>query len=127
MTLDGNGGACRIGIPPVPEWWSLAACRGTDPDEWIVRRGDHPQRSLLLSHCRRCPVAGDCLEEALTLDRDVRHFGAMRCGTSGRNWLAVEQLVAELEPSTPDEWSVLSAWIVDGEVKTSPQRRSTAA
>ena len=63
----------------------------------------------------------------MALDHDVRHLGAMRCGTSGRNWLAVEQLVRELQPSTPDEWSVLSAWVVDGEVKTPPQRRNTAA
>ena len=125
-TLDGNGSAHRIGIPPIPEWWALAGCRSTDPAEWVVEQHAFAQVKRLRAICAGCPAGGACLEDAMSLDPSMRHLGLFRCGTTGRAWVAVEQLVAELDPSTPDEWSVLAAWCVDGDVKR-PRCNPTAA
>ena len=124
-TLDGNGSAHRIGIPPTPEWWALAGCRSTEPTDWIVERGGSEQLKRLRSICGACPTSGACLKESMALDLSVRRDGLLRCGTTGRGWGAVEELVDELDPSTPEEWSVLAAWCVDGDVKR--PRRVVAA
>lgn len=125
-TGDGSGRAHRLGIPPAPHWWALAGCRGGDPGEWVIRRGDRDQLRALRAMCAACPASGECLADVMSLDSRVRHEGVMRAGISGRGWYAVERLVSELDPSTPHEWSVIAAWCVDGDVG-SPRRKQPAA
>lgn len=54
---------------PSPSWFASAACAAEpDPDDWhpSVGRG-RPKRDLpALAVCRRCPVAADCLDWAMT-------------------------------------------------------------
>lgn len=48
------------------DWRTRAACRGMDPDLFLLDKsesGDVPKAKAV---CRRCPVREDCLEEALT-------------------------------------------------------------
>jgi hypothetical protein len=123
-TLEGHADRERIDVPVTPVWWSLASCRGDGADSWIVERGNPEQLAALRKMCAGCPVSGDCLADAISLEANVRHVGPVRCGITGRGWHLVEALVAELQPATPEEWSVVAAWCVDGDVKK-PGRKQT--
>ena len=43
-------------------WVSRARCRSTDPDEFFVRGAAQRQATVI---CRHCPVAAECLADAL--------------------------------------------------------------
>jgi hypothetical protein len=126
-TLQGDGGAVRIGIPTTPDWWTLAACRADGADRWVVERGRQGHLAELKAICAACPAAGDCLRDAFTLDPNVRRVGLVRCGTTGRSWIAVEALVAELQPSSDAEWSTVAAHVVDGDVRSVRRKHATTA
>lgn len=102
-----------------PEWWSLASCRGTGADRWHVTRTSSRQQLMSDAHqmCSGCPVAGECLRDALGLPRSDRiNSGVIRCGVSGaRRWREAEALVADLDPQTDHEWSIAAAAVLDGE------------
>ena len=128
VTLEGSGGRHLPYVPERPDWWRDAACRESDPSEWIVERDRAGQLKTLRQVCARCPVAGECLRDALVeLDPYIRRYGAMRSGITGSGWSAVEALVAELDPSTPDDWSVLASWCVDGDLRESKRKQTAAA
>jgi WhiB family redox-sensing transcriptional regulator len=70
--------SCTIARTPVAvaardraeDWWSQAACRGTDAPEFFPEDFDPgPRREAALAVARRacagCPVRADCLEHAL--------------------------------------------------------------
>ena len=64
-------------------WYMRAACRGMDPDWWVIRPGSsnglpfENQRAVHI--CRlACPVPAECLHEAIRLgDRGVIRGGML--------------------------------------------------
>lgn len=46
-----------------PSWRQQAACRGKDPNMFILERGDQADPALAI--CRICPVQQPCLQYAL--------------------------------------------------------------
>jgi hypothetical protein len=99
-----------------PAWHALAACRGDR--RWLDDAG---RRGLYLEPlrqaCRGCPVAGECLREALELPPHIRHAGVLRCGVNGpKAWHLVEAIAAELDPCTSTDWADLATWLLDGDL-----------
>ena len=48
------------------DWRFAAACRGMDPALFFVDGAGHdPRREAALAVCRACPVAADCLRDAI--------------------------------------------------------------
>ena len=47
-------------------WWLSARCAETDPDIWILDSGDSPTPAKRI--CAGCPVADQCLTDALIAD-----------------------------------------------------------
>lgn len=75
MMTDRLGGL--TGWEP-PEWMGRAACGGMDPDLFFPARGKRAPVEV----CADCPVRGDCLDYALTLEDEeagARHgvFGGL--------------------------------------------------
>lgn len=102
-----------VSIPAPPSWWSSAACLGDGASAWMARTGGAGVGELRRT-CARCPVAGECLSDAMDLPERLRVLGPMRCGITGvRAWAAVVRLVDELAPTTAEDWRVLAAWLVD--------------
>jgi WhiB family redox-sensing transcriptional regulator len=54
-------------IPPRPEWWDRAVCKGTDPLLFFpYSRGDNERVGKQAKRvCRGCPVRVECLEEGM--------------------------------------------------------------
>lgn len=51
------------------KWIDEAACRGDpDPNTWYASPHDAESRARALSVCARCPVAAECLDDALARD-----------------------------------------------------------
>lgn len=97
-----------------PDWHRSASCRGDG--RWFVDRLTKTTAEELRRICRACPVAGECLAEAISLEPVVRTGGVLRVGILGhRAWRRVESVVAELTPVTPADWTALASWIVDGD------------
>ena len=100
-----------------PSWHEQAACRGDARwlvDDGRVGKGLGPLRQV----CRSCPVAGACLAEALGLPAPMRHAGVLRCGVNGPEaWQYAERVVAELGPVTPEDWSAVATWLLDGDLE----------
>jgi hypothetical protein len=45
-------------------------------------------------------------------------MGPVRVGVSGiKGWRPVERAVDELAPRTLEDWRVLAAWVVDGDMR----------
>jgi len=61
------------------DWMRDALCAEFDTDLWFPSIGQSNQPALDI--CGRCPVRGDCLDEALN-DRDLDH--GIRGGASAR-------------------------------------------
>jgi WhiB family transcriptional regulator, redox-sensing transcriptional regulator len=56
------------------EWVAKARCRSADPDELFVR-GAAQRRAALI--CRQCPVAAECLADALDNQMEFGVWGGM--------------------------------------------------
>ena len=64
-----------------PSWHADAACRGTDPDGFILRKGANAATmARTRATCSRCPVTVQCLDFALA-DPDSMGIWA---GTTGQ-------------------------------------------
>ena len=94
-----------------PTWHDRAACRGDSPSRWTLELGDNI--APLRDTCRQCPVAGRCLQEALSEPTSQRLFGPVRVGLSGRAWRKIPALVVELEPFTLADWDALAVMILE--------------
>lgn len=61
-------------------WEERAACRDDPhPDAWFPRGGNNnadAERALRI--CMACPVAAECLEDALTFERETREPKGIR-------------------------------------------------
>lgn len=60
-------------LPPAPAWHADAACREYPRDWWFPQLGESTRRAVEV--CQRCPVRGECLDEALAdpeLDHGIR-------------------------------------------------------
>jgi WhiB family redox-sensing transcriptional regulator len=56
------------------EWVAKALCRSTDPDELFVR-GAAQRKAVVI--CRHCPVAVECLADALDNHMEFGVWGGM--------------------------------------------------
>ncbi len=56
-------------------WVSRASCRSTDPEELFVRGA--AQKKAAAAICRHCPVAAECLAEALDNNMEFGVWGGM--------------------------------------------------
>lgn len=56
------------------EWVSKALCRTTDPDELFVRGAAQRKAAAI---CRHCPVAAECLADALDNHMEFGVWGGM--------------------------------------------------
>jgi len=69
--------------PESSHWRDLAACQGVDIDVFF---GHNAGRAKAL--CARCPVSAECLDFALTMERQLWHrhgiFGGFRQRRPGR-------------------------------------------
>ena len=65
------------------DWRTRAACRGMDTDMFFPERGDGAAVDAAKAVCGTCPVAADCLDEAINLPDGWGAFGIWG-GTSGR-------------------------------------------
>ena len=65
------------------DWRTRAACRGMDTDMFFPERGDGAAVDAAKAVCGACPVAADCLDEAINLPDGWGAFGIWG-GTSGR-------------------------------------------
>ncbi len=56
-------------------WHIRAACLGQDIGVFFIERANSDRYKAAVRICRTCPVRGDCLNDALTRERDldVRH------------------------------------------------------
>ena len=50
-------------------WTSRAACRGHDPELWFSDQA--ADRTKARRICARCPIAADCLRDALAAEGDA--------------------------------------------------------
>lgn len=70
-----------VGQPASPAWDTQAACLGMDGELWFpagyTTARDRMQAADAISICKVCPVARECLEDALAMERgnhkDGRH------------------------------------------------------
>jgi hypothetical protein len=84
----------------------------------MVDEGDARKVQRLRRVCAGCPVAGECLRDASELPGLLRHMGPVRVGVTGfEAWRPVERVVAELGPRTLEDWRVVAAWVVDGDLR----------
>ncbi len=65
------------------DWRTRAACRGMDTDMFFPERGDGAAVDAAKAVCGTCPVAADCLNEAINLPDNWGTYGIWG-GTSGR-------------------------------------------
>lgn len=65
------------------DWRTRAACRGMDTDMFFPERGDGAAVDAAKAVCGTCPVAADCLDEAINLPDGWGEIGIWG-GTSGR-------------------------------------------
>lgn len=56
------------------EWVSKARCRTTDPDELFVQGAAQRKAAVI---CRHCPVAAECLADALDNQMEFGVWGGM--------------------------------------------------
>ena len=54
-------------LPPRSTWVQRALCAEIDPDLWYPANGPAPAAAV--ATCRRCPVAAECLTDALANER----------------------------------------------------------
>lgn len=53
-------------------WLEDAACRNDPhPEAWFPEGNDHATRERALRICMACPVHSECLEEALSFERET--------------------------------------------------------
>jgi len=62
-----------------PKWMARAACRGQGPSAFFVEPGESLQEAQQC--CASCPVRGECLDFAVSMDPGVRGYWG---GTSER-------------------------------------------
>lgn len=79
-----------INLPLLPvgadeEWRDLALCAQADPDAFFPGKGDPIAAARAV--CRRCPVARECLEDALAQDEQPHGIWG---GKSRRERLAIK-------------------------------------
>lgn len=97
-----------------PDWHGSASCRSDG--RWLVDKLTRFTAETLREVCRSCPVAGECLAEALDLDPVVRTCGVLRVGILGaRAWRPVEALVAEVGPVTAADWTAVAVRVLEGD------------
>jgi WhiB family redox-sensing transcriptional regulator len=65
------------------DWRTRAACRGMETDMFFPERGDGAAVDAAKTVCGTCPVAADCLDEAINLPDGWGEIGIWG-GTSGR-------------------------------------------
>jgi WhiB family redox-sensing transcriptional regulator len=70
-----------------PAWQRRAACRGEGTQAFIVGRGAHGGYAKAKALCCACPVAGECLEYALS-DEDLVGYWASTTGAERRQMRA---------------------------------------
>jgi hypothetical protein len=61
---------------PRPGWTHQAACKGADPEQFVVGRSS-TQNKAAIAVCGRCPVVDDCRVEAVRTDDQAAIRGAM--------------------------------------------------
>jgi WhiB family transcriptional regulator, redox-sensing transcriptional regulator len=64
------------------DWFKRAACRGDDPDIYVVdptgvQAQTTAKHNIALITCRRCPVSVECLKFALDHDERTGVWGCM--------------------------------------------------
>src|SRR4051812_1063202 len=72
--LRTRGGVLRGGLPGA--WAAEAACRGTDPDEWIDDGPGQPT-GVARAICAACPARAACLAHALAHDEPWGMWGGL--------------------------------------------------
>ncbi|MFF8971223.1 WhiB family transcriptional regulator [Streptomyces sp. NPDC014995] len=66
--------------PGTDPWVERAACRNTDPETFFPtagKAGDRDPEAAAKRVCARCPVAHDCLREALRLEESTGIWGGL--------------------------------------------------
>jgi Transcription factor WhiB len=58
-----------VGGRAVSDWLELAACRGKPTAWWFPDQYDRFGTAVAQAVCRSCPVRGECLAEALDVER----------------------------------------------------------
>jgi len=67
-----------VNWPSIPAWTADGLCAQTDPDEFFPEKGQSDKTRAAKRICAMCPVAQQCLDEALAAegDRSASHrFG----------------------------------------------------
>ena len=72
--LRTTGGVLRGGLPG--NWTVDAACRGSNPNEWMDDRPDLPTPAAR-AVCAACPVRAACLAHALAHDKSWGMWGGL--------------------------------------------------
>jgi hypothetical protein len=57
------------------DWLPEAGCRGIDPNLFFPTRGDEQASREAVTICEACSVRNECLEDALTYDREDDQHG----------------------------------------------------
>ena len=66
-----------VDIPERPAWWDRAACLGSGPTTWVIRKGAPRQAAKLKAICSGCPVRSECLADTLGLPIELNLYGPM--------------------------------------------------
>jgi WhiB family redox-sensing transcriptional regulator len=56
-------------------WWTRAACRGKDADQWFPEKGGGTRAAKRI--CGTCPVQAECLADALERDERFGVWGGL--------------------------------------------------
>jgi hypothetical protein len=80
------------------EWREDALCRQVDPDLWYPEKGDNGMDAKAV--CAACPVAGACLEYAVTTFQQHGVWG----GKTYRELARIRKERGLLHPCSPTRW-----------------------
>jgi WhiB family redox-sensing transcriptional regulator len=58
-----TGRSLQIAVTTPPAWVDEALCAQTDPEAFYPEKGQPTRQAKVI--CRRCPVRGECLADAL--------------------------------------------------------------
>lgn len=94
---------------PGDAWVRRAACIGTDPDLFSIGRGRAVPPPAAVRTCRRCPVAGACLIDAVRQGDDGTYRGGMTPKDRER-WLARHRITplplrSSIDPPRPENYA----------------------
>lgn len=90
---------------PARQWWTRAACSGTDAEVFL----EPSQASTAKDICSACPVARDCLLDAIRQPEDV----SVRGGKTRRERRAWLQAQGVGQPTEVD-WNVVRRMVAAG-------------